>query len=71
MTLSNQNCIHKENKGRLKLELRELLATVQFSVMFSCLLSKNITIKMCRGIILPMFSVGVKPGLSCSGKNIE
>jgi hypothetical protein len=58
-TLMNQNFIQGEIKGRVK-SGNAFCHLVQN--LFSSLLSKNLKIKKCRTIILPVFCMGVKLG---------
>jgi hypothetical protein len=60
--LTNQNSIHKEIKSRLK-PGNACHHSVQNILSYS-LLSKNLKIKICRIIILPVFCMGVKLGRS-------
>jgi hypothetical protein len=61
-TLTNQNCIHEENKSRLNSGNACYLSFQ--SVLSSRLLSRNVKIKIYKTIILPVFYMGVKLGLS-------
>jgi hypothetical protein len=55
-TLTNQNSSQEEIKNRLK-SGNACYRLVQ-NLLFSCLLSRNITIKICRAIILPVVVYG-------------
>ena len=55
-TLANQNCIQEEIKSRLKLG-NACYRSVQ-KLLSSSLLSKNLKIKICRTIILPVVLYG-------------
>jgi hypothetical protein len=61
-TLTDQNCMHKEIKIRLNTG-NACYHLVQ-SLLFSCLLSRNVKVKIHKTIILPVFCMGVKLGLS-------
>jgi hypothetical protein len=54
-TLTNQNCIHEEIKSRLN--SGNVCNHAVQNLLFSCLLSKNVKIKMHETIILPVFMV--------------
>jgi hypothetical protein len=56
-TITNQNYIHDNIKIR---KFQRMLATMLFRILFSCLLSKNIKMKIYRTIILPAICMGVK-----------
>jgi hypothetical protein len=56
MTVTNQNLIHEEMKSRLNLGY-PCHHSVQ-NLLSSCLLSKNIKIKICRTINLPLVLYG-------------
>jgi hypothetical protein len=55
-TLTDQNCIHEEMKSRLNLG-NACYHSVQ-SLLSSCLLSRNVKVKICKTIILPVVSYG-------------
>ena len=57
-TLTNQNSVQEEIKSRLK-SGTACCRSVQ-NILSSSLLSKNLKIKICRTIILPVFCKGVK-----------
>ena len=59
-TITNQNSIQEEIKSRLKLG-NAYYHSVQ-NLSSSRLLSKNLKIKICRTVILPVVCMGVKPG---------
>jgi len=59
-TLTNQNSFQEEINSRLKSE-KACYYLVQ-NLLPSSLLTKNLKIKMCRTIILPVFCMGVKLG---------
>jgi hypothetical protein len=61
-TVTNQNSIHEEIKGRLK-SGNAFYHSVQ-NLLSSTLLSKNIKVRVYRTISLPVFCMGVKLGLS-------
>jgi len=61
-TLTNQNSIQEEIKSRMK-SGNTCYHSVK-NLLSSSLLSKNLKIKICRTIILPAVSMGVKLGRS-------
>ena len=67
-TLTDQNSIQEEIKCRLK-SGNAWLHSVQ-NLTSSSMLSKNITIKIHRSIILSVFCMGVKHGRSLWGRNV-
>jgi hypothetical protein len=64
ITVTYQNCVHKEIKGRLHFE-DACYRSVQ-SLLGSHILSKNLKIKIYKTIIFPLFCMGMKPSLSLS-----
>jgi hypothetical protein len=68
-TLTDQNCIHKVIKNSLNLG-KACYHSVQCRLS-SCLLSRNVKVEMCKTIIMVVFCMGVKLGLSHSKKNIH
>jgi UDP-galactopyranose mutase len=61
-TLTDQNFIHEEIRSRLNSGNACYYAVHNLSS--SRLLSRNVKIKINKTIILPVFCMGVKPGLS-------
>jgi hypothetical protein len=61
-TLTGQNCMHEEIKSRLNLENACYHSVQRLSS--SCLLSRNVSVKIYKTITLPVFCMGVKLGLS-------
>jgi hypothetical protein len=61
-TQPDQNSMHEEIKSRLSSE-NACYHSVQ-SLLSSCLLSRNVKVKIYKTIILPMFCMGVRLGLS-------
>jgi hypothetical protein len=62
-TLKDQNCIHEEIKSRLN--WRNACYHSVKSLLSSCLLSRNVKVKIYRTMSLPkLFYMGVKLGLS-------
>jgi hypothetical protein len=58
ITLTDQNCIHEEIKSRLNLG-NACYHSVQ-SLLSSCLMSRNVTVKIYKIIILPLVLYGCK-----------
>jgi hypothetical protein len=54
-TLTDQNCKHEEIKSRLN---QGMLATIRFSLLSSRLLSRNVTVKIYKTVILPVVLYG-------------
>jgi hypothetical protein len=61
-TLTDQNCIHEEIKSRLN-SGNACYQSVQ-SLLSSRLMSRNVKVKIYKTIILQLFCMGVKLGLS-------
>jgi hypothetical protein len=61
--LTDQNCIHEEVKSRLN-SGNTCCHSVQ-CLLSSCLLSRNVKVKMYKTIIMPVVLYGWKLGLSC------
>jgi hypothetical protein len=61
-TLTDQNCVREEIKNRLN-SGNACYHSVQ-SLLSSRLLSRNVKVKIYKTIILPVFCMGVKLGLS-------
>jgi hypothetical protein len=55
-TLTDQNCIHEQIKSRLK--SGNVCYHLVQSLLFSCLLSRNVKVKMYKTIILPVVLYG-------------
>jgi hypothetical protein len=69
MTLTNENDIHYEVNTRLN---SGMLAIIQSKIFFSsCLISKNLKIKIYKTVILHLCCMGAKLGLSPWGRNID
>jgi hypothetical protein len=69
MTIRNQNCFHERIKNRLN-SGNSCYHADQNCLSF-CLLSRNIKVKIYKAVILCIFCMGVKPGLSHQGKNTD
>jgi hypothetical protein len=68
-TLTDQNCTHEEIKSRLNLE-NACYHSVQ-SLLYSCLLSRNLKIKIHKTIILPVVLYGSETWSLTLGKSID
>jgi hypothetical protein len=55
-TLTDQNCVHEEIKSRLN-SGNTCYNSVQ-GLLFSCLLSRNLKVKICKTVILPVVLYG-------------
>jgi hypothetical protein len=69
MMETNQNCIHQEIKRRL--HMRNVCYHSVQNLLSSHLLSKNVNIKLYKTIIILLFFMDVKLGLSCQERVFE
>jgi hypothetical protein len=68
VTVITQNCIHKEISSRL--HLRNVYYHSVQNILSSHLFSENSKIKIHKTVILPVFCIGMKLGLSHQGMKI-